>query len=281
MSCQRYMVKLTSMKSKITFIVLILFPFTFSAFAQDTNSSAPQETYQPNLRGSLLVGVGVNILNDEPKQFEIKPFRSKSVQIYYLYEIPLGNSKFSFNPGLGLGLEKYEFSNSTILSYRNSVNEFEAEGPILIMDSVSNVYYPGSFTKNRLAANYVDFPVEFSFATNRENPKSGLLIALGGKIGVLYSAHTKVKYQLNGMDNIIKDKRQWDLNRFRYSAHARIGYGGFNLYFEYQLSDLFDNKFGGPLYRTLADDPSQNFKAPFKEFPAIKNFRVGLAVDLF
>lgn len=274
------MVKFIFMKSKITFIVLILFCLSFSVFAQDNTSSSPQETYQPNLRGSLLVGVGVNILQDAPNDFKISPFRSKSVNIYYLYEIPLGDSKFSFNPGFGLGLEKYQFRNNTILTYRNEVDEFESTEPILIMDTVSNVLggrYP--YSKNRLAANYIDIPLEFSFATNRTNPKAGLLLALGGKIGYLYSAHTKLKYEAFGESQIEKHKRSWDLNRFRYSAHARIGYGGFNLYFEYQLSDLFDNKFGGPLHRTLRN--KGDFDAPFREFPGVKNFRAGIAVDLF
>ncbi len=268
------------MKRKLTFVTLLLFCLSFHAFAQDSGSSAStEETYQPNLRGSLLFGVGFNFLSNAPRDFEISPWRSKSVNLYYLYEVPLGNSRFSFNPGFGLGLEKYQFKNNTILNYRDAseVPGFVSNSPILVMDTVSYALggnYP--YNKNRLAANYIDIPLEFSFASNRTNPKAGLKLALGGKVGYLFSSHTKIKYEASA-DETRKEKlkQSWGLNRLRYGAHARIGYGSFNLYFEYQLSPLFDNEFDGPLHRT-GENPEN-----FERFPEVKNFRAGISVDLF
>lgn len=277
----RFQAKTLFMKSKFTFVFLLLIGFFFNASAQDNSDN--EETSQPDLHGKLLFMVGVNAFNDAPRDFEINPWRSKTVGIYYLYEIPLGDSKFSFNAGLGLGLEKYQFSNNTILTYKaaNEVPGFEEFArPVLVMDSVQDVYNTPAWEKNRLAANYVDVPVEFTYTSNKSNPAAGLTVALGGKIGVLYAAHTKVKYELPGGDTRkIKDERQWGLNRFRYSALTRVGYGGFSVFFEYQLSDLFDTDFGGPLHRTGTDD--ENGRALYKEFPDINNYRIGLAIDLF
>ena len=272
------------MKLKSTFVALLFFCLTSSALAQEagTNSSttSTQETYQPNLRGSLLFGVGFNFLSNAPGPFEISPWRSKSVNLYYLYEIPLGNSRFAFNPGFGLGLEKYQFKNNTILTYHNQVEGFPSTGPVLVMDTVSNVLGANySYSKNRLAANYLDIPLEFSFASNRSNPKAGLKLAVGGKVGVLFSSHTKIKYLAAADEKrTVKMQQQWGLNRLRYGAHARIGYGSFNLYFEYQLSPLFNNEFDGPLIPTRTGDTGPR---TYRLFPEVNNYRVGLSVDLF
>ncbi|WP_152425208.1 outer membrane beta-barrel protein [Nafulsella turpanensis] len=270
------------MKIKFTFIFLLSIGSFFTAFAQDDADNVTNETYQPDISGKLLLSVGLNLLDDAPRDFEINPWRSKSVGIYYLYTIPLGDSKFSFNAGLGLGLEKYQFSNNTILTYKDAdeIPGFESEIPILVMDSVQDVYNTPTWEKNRLAANYVDIPLEFAFNSNKSNPAAGLSVALGGKIGVLYAAHTKVKYELPGGETRkVKDERQWGLNRFRYTTYTRIGYGAFSVFLEYQLSDLFDTEFGGPLHRTGVDNAAG--KAIYKEFPDLTNYRVGLAVDLF
>lgn len=280
----RFYAKPISMKLKKTFVALLLFCLASSAFAQesgtDSSTSSTEETYQPNLRGSLLFGVGFNFLNNAPAPFEISPWRSKSVNLYYLYEIRLGNSRFSFNPGFGLGLEKYQFKNNTILSYQNQVEGFPSSGPVLVMDTVSNVLGANySYSKNRLAANYLDLPLELSFASNRTNPKAGLKLAVGGKVGFLFSSHTKIKYLAAADETRIqKLKQPWGLNRLRYGAHARIGFGSFNLYFEYQLSPMFDNEYDGPLISGRTDTTGP---VTYSLFPDVKNYRLGLYVDLF
>ncbi len=281
----RFKPKHISMKFKSTFLLLLAFLVASAAFAQSSESNTTNETYQPNLRGNLLFAVGFNAFNNAPSDFQISPWRSKSVNLYYLYEIPLGNSKFTFNPGIGLGLEKYQFKNNVMLTYADIDDiptNLDSEVPVLIMQDIADMEIYGNtpvVNKNRLAANYIDVPLEFAFHSNKTNPKSGLNIALGGKIGYLYSAHTKVKYEALDGNRKVKIHRDWDLNPFRYSAHSRIGYGGFNVYFEYQLSDLFDNEFGGPLHRTSRDE--DGLVAPFQAFPEVRNFRIGLALDLF
>ena len=242
---------------------------------QPTTTTQRRKTFQPDVTGSLLFGVGVNVLTDAPPQFDLKTWGSKSVHLYYLYDINLGSSKFSFHPGIGLGLEKYEIDGSLTLRYRTVPGE---TAEVLTLDSLQLAYAPGLYKKNRLAANYVDVPLEFSWVSNKTNPKAGFKVALGGKVGVLYSAHMKVKYEVGDDTRKIKDKRDWGLNPFRYSAHARVGYSSFNLYVEYQLSSLFDAG-EGPLYRTQRDGATA---APFRTFPTdINNWRFGLAIDLF
>lgn len=271
------------MKIKSTFVfLLILFSIGLPAFAQEAGNNKTEETYQPNIRGSLLVSLGVNTFTGTvPAAFQINPWRSKSVNIYYLYSIPLGNSRFSFNPGFGLGLEKYQFSEGTIPSYRSAsqVPGFDSQSPILIMAPVMEEIGTPTYSKNRLAANYFDVPLEFSFASNKSNPKGGLKLALGGKVGILFDAHTKLKYEANGESQKEKHQRQWGLNQFRYSTHFRVGFGGFNAYIEYQLSPMFDNEFDGPLLRTGTNNTEG--LPLYEQFPGVTNLRMGIAINLF
>lgn len=259
-------------------LLLMCMPVLAQETAAPTTTPTERETYQPDVRGSLLLAVGINVLADVPEQFKLNNWGSKSVNLYYLYDINIGNSSFSFHPGIGLAFEKYELDKAVMLTYAEDVPGFEATEPLLVLDSLHLVYESGIFKKNRIAANYIDVPLEFSWVSNKTSPKSGFKVALGGKIGVLYGAHTKVKYEVGDDTRKVKFKRDWGLNPFRYSTHARVGYSSFNLYFEYQLSDLFDAG-EGPLYRDRRDAATA---APYLVFPtSITNWRVGLAIDLF
>ncbi len=244
-----------------------------TAEQQTTTTNKPGKTYQPDVRGSLLFAVGLNVLSNAPAQFDLKTWGSKSVNLYYLYDINLGSSSFSFHPGIGLGFEKYELDSRLTPTY----SAVDGEN-VLILDSLQNVYGSGTYKKNRLGANYIDVPLEFSWVSNKTNPKGGFEVALGGKVGVLYGSQMKMKYTVGDDTRKDKLKRDWNLNPFRYSAHARVGYSSFNLYFEYQLSDLFDVGEGPRLpSRANATAPVQ-----YNAFPDnVTNWRVGLAIDLF
>jgi hypothetical protein len=268
--------------TKYALLVLALMLMSMPVLAQDAadqNTTQQRQTFQPNVRGSFLVAVGLNGFLNEPTQFEIRNFRSKSVNLYYLYDIPLGDSRFSFHPGVGLGLEKYELKNLVTPRFVEDQAGGTAAQPVLIMDSLQFAYGSGLYQKNRLAANYVDIPLEFTWASNRTNPKAGFKATIGGKVGVLFGSHMKIKYDVGDDTRKLKMKRDWNLNPFRYAAVARVGYSAFNLYVEYQFSQLFDAG-DGPLHRATRN--TDTTQAPFQAFPTdMANWRVGLAIDLF
>ncbi|AHM60519.1 hypothetical protein D770_11310 [Flammeovirgaceae bacterium 311] len=278
---QAYFYRMKQIVLSVLALLLMSTPVLAQETAGQTSTTTQQrETFQPNVRGSLLFAVGVNVLQNAPEQFSLKTWGSKSVNIYYLYDIKLGNSAFSFHPGIGLGLEKYEIENPVTPVFRESVPGINEPGSVLILDSLQFVYGSGLYKKNRLAANYVDVPLEFTWASNRTNPKAGFKVTVGGKVGILYGSHMKLKYTVGDDTRKDKLKRDWNLNPFRYSAIARIGYSAFNLYAEYQFSELFDAG-DGPYYRTRRNNTT-NGPAPFLPYPeGIRNIRFGLAIDLF
>ena len=215
-----------------------------------STSSTTQSGASPDFPGSLVIEFGFNFLSDNPDQMELGFFGSKAFNVYYMYEFRLGNSAFSFNPGFGVGLEKYSFDNDVTLGLGEN-------GTVM-----SPLPEDWDVKKTKLAANYFDIPLELRFHLNKDNFRKSFKIGIGGKAGVLFDAHTKVKYELDGDTKIIKDKESFDLSRFRYGVQGRIGIGGFNLFYYQELSELFKDGKG----------PEATTASPFK---------IGLSLAIF
>jgi hypothetical protein len=75
-------------------------------------------------------------------------------------------------------------------------------------------------------------------------------VALGGRVGILTDAFTKVRFKDNGETVKIKDKSNHGINPFRYGIYTRIGVGGFSWFAFYNLSPMFE-KGKGPLGRDM------------------------------
>ena len=98
----------------------------------------------------------------------------------------------------------------------------------------------GEIKKTKLSTTYFEVPLELRFHVDKDNFKKSVKIAIGGRVGVLMSSHTKVKYEVDGNGNKLKLKDNYELNRFRYGAQASLGVAGISLYFYWGLNDLFE-----------------------------------------
>lgn len=236
-------------KNAITFLFLIL---TGLAFAQEV---AEQKKPKPNLPGTFLIDLGVNQGIQSPSKWEQGFWGSRTVNIYYQYPIRIGRSKFSFNPGIGVSLERWKFKNGATLidtvelvSYPNGaaavdqVEQYNLLSPKRI--------FPEAADKSMLISNYVEMPIEFRFDTSPEDINRSFNVAIGGRVGYLFDAFTKVKYHDRG--EVVKNKNKLNngLNQFRYGVYTRIGLGGFSLFCFYNLSDMFE-KGKGPSGTTM------------------------------
>lgn len=261
------------MKKLIPFIFILLFSFSSLASGGDDNIEKPDKKNSlnigtsvlslnqqkktqasPNVPGSLVVEFGFNFLVDEPTSMDLSLIGSKTVNIYYMYEMRLGNSNFSFHPGLGVGLEKYRFDNDNLTLFMNDGNTQ--------MVGVDTLYGFGGAKNSKLAANYVDIPLELRFNFNKDDFRKSFKIGIGGKVGILFDSHTKVKYEANGDNKKFKSKESFDLSRIRYGVQGRIGIGGFGLYYYQELSEMFKDGRG-------------------PEGTAATSFTVGLSLNIF
>lgn len=103
--------------------------------------------------------------------------------------------------------------------------------------------------KSKLAATYVNASLmpmlEFnSRGSNRswnwnKYRNRGFRIGAGMYAGYRIDSWTKIKYSQNGDNKKDKDKGNYYLNNFRYGVKAQIGFRGMDLFFNYDLNDVF------------------------------------------
>jgi hypothetical protein len=236
-------------KNTITVLFMLLAAVAVGQKTADLNKS------KPDLPGLFLIDLGVNQGIGAPSSFEQGFWGSRTVNIYYHHPIRIAKSKFSFNPGIGLSLERWKFKDGAtpidtveLDSYPNGpesadqIEQYNLLSPTRI--------YPQLADKSMLVANYVEMPIEFRFDTKPEDLGRSFNFALGGRIGYLYDAFTKVKYNDKGETVKVKYKHNHGLNPLRYGVYTRMGIGNISLFGFLNLSDLFEeNK--GPMGTTM------------------------------
>lgn len=183
---------------------------------------------------SIGMDVFTDLWQDKPSTLKPKTL-NRGVNVFGAYNFMLGNSNFSFSPGIGLGVHNL-YSDSWLVTSPDSI--FFSEIP----NSVS-------FKKSKLTNSYFDIPLEFRFKS-----KSEFRVAIGFKYGFLVKSQTKYKGDgalfddLEGSKVIVKQARFDHVESARYGFIGRIGYKWLNVYGYYQLSSLFEEGKGQTMF---------------------------------
>lgn len=230
------------MTHKIAALVFLL-GTTFTALAQ--NEAPEKFSRRPDIPGTFVLEFGFNRDLSAPDDFSLGFFGSRTVNIYYQYDIRILNSSFSFVPGIGLSLERFKFGNEYTLDY--DANDLES----IVMIAPANASVP-DIRKSQLITNYIDVPLEIKYSTKPDDPARSFKISVGGRVGYMYDSFTKLKYKEDGEVKKLKNKEDFNLNKFRYGLTARIGIGNFSLFGYYNLTPLFEEGKG------LSDISSEN-----------------------
>lgn len=189
----------------------------------------------PDIPGNLVVDLGFNLLLDKAPEMDKKFWGSKSVGLTYMIDYSPANTFFSLNVGLGLGLEKYALEDDLLLSTTTD-DELGRVATIDTLDFNAN--------KSKIVMNYVEIPFEFRIYTNQTDREKGMFFALGASAGYLYQSFTKLKYELDGVNNKVKNNTEFELNKFRARAIIRGGFRGFNFFYKLGLTELFNSNRG-------------------------------------
>lgn len=229
----------------------ILFALSFAAAAQISQPNAesayangPKEGDQPDIPGTFTLELGLNNALDAPSRFDAALWGSRTINVYYQYEFRIMKSKFSLVPGIGLSLERFKFKNGAMLGY-------DAEDSLKLLLPAETTMT--GLKKSQLVTNYLDLPVELRFSSNPSDPGRSFKAAIGGRIGYMYDAFSKIKYSENGETKQLKDKQDWNLTRFRYGVYTKLGIGNFALFGYYNLTPLFEEG-KGPYEQNIATD---------------------------
>lgn len=222
---------------KLQFVLVLLFLISLTPLlAQES-----PKVYRPDIPGLLMIDYGVNGTINAPSGFEKGWFGSRTVNIYYYYPMRLWKSKFTFNAGIGLGLDRFKFTNYYYLA-DTAVQDGIFQ---LVPNNVSadSITFPG-IKKSFLSMSYLDIPIEFRYNLNPDDLNRTFWVAVGARAGWMFSANTKIKHKVDGEKIVHKDKYRQGLNQFRYGASLRIGVGNFNWFAFYNLSPLFEKDKG-------------------------------------
>lgn len=222
------------MKSTLTTILFVL--FASAAFAQYETVT---KTKRPSIPGTFMVDLGINrALNAVDSTWKQGLWGSRTVNFYYQYPIRFGRSKFSFNPGVGLSMERWKFTNGAMLidtlgtTGNNLIEQYNLLSPTRVYGQLAK--------KSMLVTNYLEVPLEFRFDTKPEDIARSFNVAIGARFGMRLNSFTKVKYKEDGETVKVKDKRSLGLNDFRYGVYTRVGIGGFSWFAFYNLSEMFE-----------------------------------------
>ncbi|MBT1698168.1 outer membrane beta-barrel protein [Fulvivirgaceae bacterium PWU4] len=243
------------MRKAASIAIVLTLILTFNAIAQSTQ--APKKS-RPDIPGTFALELGVNRLTEKPNQLKYGFWGSRTLNLYYLYDMRIAQSKFSFHPGIGFGMERFKLMRSEhytatdTITYQNPTLMFDNVGNTVFVNSLNYIYDADSLgqvnwvetyatRKSMLVLNYVDIPVEFRFSTNPDDPARSFKLAVGGRVGYLLNAHTKIKYKENGELKKLKNVQDFNLNHLRYSVYMKVYLGNFALFGYYNLNPLFES----------------------------------------
>lgn len=164
--------------------------------------------------------------------------KSIAVNLNFLqYDISLQKTKTNIGLVTGMGLEwnNYRFDQDMTLQ--------EIDGKIA-PDYVT--YQDASIKKSKLTSLYLTVPLLMEFQIPIKNNHK-IHMAAGFVGGLRLGTHTKVKYKRKGNSHKDKDRDDYNLRAFRYSAQVRLGYRAINIFATYGMTDLFRKNKGPEL----------------------------------
>ena len=218
------------MKKIITALVFVL--CVQHSFAQDADEikKADVDKYSKPSRDYVMLQLGYNTwLNPPTDSVKLKD-RGMVINTYVCYDFPIKKSNFSFAAGAGFGtssiyLNKYHMPLKDTNAYVHFVPDNSTD----------------SSKRYKILTGYLDFPFELRYFQNKLNRNKGFKAALGIKAGTLVDVHTKSIQIANGTNAsvILKQNSRRYFEKSRIMATARIGWGNFSIFANYQLNQQF------------------------------------------
>jgi hypothetical protein len=224
---------------KKLFAIFLFSCFCISiVFAQDEGKTAGISSSKGD---RVVVNFHTDLWQTDDSSMTISGY-SPGFDIYGMYNIPLGKSKFGLALGFGVGTHNIR---SNAMPVADST-----EKTIFIEIPEYKFNKEVKYDINKLTVAYFDIPLELRFRTENKKGKA-IKFSVGGKLGYLINSHTKYKgTDLGDGDGDVKYKsfKIPNLEPLRYGATLRFGYSFFNVYGYYSLSKLFKADKGPEMY---------------------------------
>lgn len=199
---------------KWMFIMLVL-TCTAHSWSQVENDTLDYKY----LEDQLFLSASYNVLRNKPVEDSNSLF-SIGIELGFIKDIPFNKQR---NIGIGIGLG-YAFS-----SYKNTVT--------LYSDEPSNPGIVEEYKTNKFKTNLVEVPFELRWRTSTPSKYNFWRIYGGLKFSYTFLSRAELNYK----GESIKLKNMNALNKFQYGAILSAGYGTWNVYSYYGLSQLFNS----------------------------------------
>jgi hypothetical protein len=193
---------------------------------------------RPNIPADLNFEFGFNQLTNRPEDLSIDFLGSRTFNVSLQYPINIlgKGSGFTINPGFGVGSDKLKFDGAKNL-FLNPLLGAESSR----LQEVSAVYGLNlRLIANNFSANYLEIPLDITYHLNKRNYSKSFKFSVGGKVGFLYEAHTKIKYENATYDKRkVKDAQNYGLEKIRYAISVKAGSPGFYVWGNFFLNDMW------------------------------------------
>lgn len=157
-------------------------------------------------------------------------------------DINIYQEKVNIVTGLGIEWANYGFKNSTVLNPNSNVIS-ATDFAVYKYGTNINTALVEPPQKNKLRAIYLNVPLLLEFNTSNTSKKSAHLAA-----GVIGGYRMAGSYILKYNGDRTKTKDDFNMSRFKLAAAARVGYGNFTVFADYNLTSLFKNSEGPNTY---------------------------------
>jgi len=175
--------------------------------------------------------------NLSKSDFKLRAGKSVNVNVWlFMQRINLIKKNVNLKYGLGVELNNYRYKSTSSISYKEGGVVPYAGG----LQSTSNAFvFRDSirFSKNKLAADYLTVPVMLNFSTTPKYGRQNLSFSVGVSAGYLYSQRNKQVSEERGK---LKNKGNYDLEKFKFSYVAELGYGPVRVYGSYSPKSIYE-----------------------------------------
>lgn len=243
----------TTTKTFISAVLLYLLVATFSSFAQDSLDAGQKKNH--GTHNSFNIDLGINNYledgkspeeNNEP--YAVRPWGSWYVALKSINDTHVAGS-LHLLWGADVSWYNFKFQNDNI-----RLTEGE--------DQVDFVESPAEFdpVKSKLTAAYINISMVpmVQLGQNRHRDRAcphwfywdddrGFRIGIGGYGGYKLASYTKTVVKDGGDKKKDRDKDGFYLNNIRYGLRLQAGFRHVDLFFNYDLNELFDEGRGPEL----------------------------------
>jgi hypothetical protein len=178
-----------------------------------------------------------------PDSANIQGF-NRSANFYFMFDFPFKTDpRLSIGAGIGIGSSNIFFHNQEVLvaAVGNPTLAFpDEEGG-------------NHFKKYKLVTTYLEVPLELRFALDPEHMDKSWKFAVGAKVGLMLSAYTKGKTLQTGAGQTIgnyieKESSKQYFSTTKLAATARISYGVFGVFGQFQVNSLIKASAGQAVF---------------------------------